>query len=273
MEGVLFTYHAARRLVGFQSGDVKCENILVYIGGLTDGFLAHPYLHKLNEKLKENNWSLVQVILSSSYSGYGTSSLAKDTEELDALIDYLLANRPVKNVCLLGHSTGCQDIVWYLKHGKNKHHIKKGFLQGAVSDREYMWRSVKDTEKWATVAEDFVKSGLEKELMPVSAHEVPITAYRYNSLVNVGGDDDFFSCDFSNEKLEEIFLHMRDVPCLWVFSEKDEFVPVEYAPLIPRKIEEAVGKKHKVVVMNGDDHECNKNPDLFVQEVISFLIS
>ena len=51
------------------------------------------------------------MLLSSSYGGWGVASLAGDAEELRELLAHLTARRGVKRVVLLGHSTGCQDIV------------------------------------------------------------------------------------------------------------------------------------------------------------------
>ncbi|CAH2049675.1 unnamed protein product [Thlaspi arvense] len=59
--------------VAFKTGDYKQQ--VIFIGGLTDGFLATEYLEPLAIALDKEKWSLVQFLLSSSYSGYGTSSL------------------------------------------------------------------------------------------------------------------------------------------------------------------------------------------------------
>ncbi|XP_063940785.1 UPF0613 protein PB24D3.06c-like isoform X3 [Daucus carota subsp. sativus] len=62
--------------VAFKTGDYKQQAI--FIGGLTDGFLATDYLEPLAIALDKEKWSLVQFLLSSSYSGYGLSSLKEN---------------------------------------------------------------------------------------------------------------------------------------------------------------------------------------------------
>lgn len=57
----------------------------VYIGGLTDGLLACSYVEALGAALDERGWSLVQPVLSSSYAGFGCSSLQRDADELAPL--------------------------------------------------------------------------------------------------------------------------------------------------------------------------------------------
>jgi hypothetical protein len=63
---------------------------VVFVAGLTDGFMATPYLAQLQARLASGGWSLVQALLSSSYAGYGHSSLRQDVQELDALVQHLV---------------------------------------------------------------------------------------------------------------------------------------------------------------------------------------
>ena len=68
MRGDLFVYSAEKRLVAFQSGAERAEaagvaeDVVVFIGGLSDGFLATPYVEALGAALSaEAGWSLVQA--------------------------------------------------------------------------------------------------------------------------------------------------------------------------------------------------------------------
>lgn len=91
-------------------------------------------------------------------TGYGTSSLHQDVKELDQLLDYLFSEPSLQQqqssnegstgkqvivedeVVLIGHSTGCQDSVFYMKHGRPdlKKRVKGVVLQAPVSDREWL---------------------------------------------------------------------------------------------------------------------------------------
>ena len=88
-------------------------------------------------------------------SGYGTSSLRQDVDELDELLDHLVSEarpphppsdvdgakiQPRDDIVLIGHSTGCQDSVFYMKHGRPdlRRRVKGVVLQAPVSDREGM---------------------------------------------------------------------------------------------------------------------------------------
>lgn len=58
---------------------------------------------------------LLLLQLSSSYAGYGTSSLDNDAEELLVLGRRLCAERGSTGLALVGHSTGCQIIARYMQ--------------------------------------------------------------------------------------------------------------------------------------------------------------
>ncbi|KAB2628049.1 hypothetical protein D8674_032844 [Pyrus ussuriensis x Pyrus communis] len=75
--GVLFKYGPKPIQVAFKTGDYRQR--VIFIGGLSDGFLATEYLEPLAIAMDKEKWSLVQPLLSSSYSRYGTSSLKQVT--------------------------------------------------------------------------------------------------------------------------------------------------------------------------------------------------
>jgi hypothetical protein len=81
---------------------------VIVLGGLTDGPLALPYTKQLLVALNSDGRSccVVQPILSSSYLGYGSSSIEQDCQELDCLVNHLVNHRKKQRVVLLGHSTG-----------------------------------------------------------------------------------------------------------------------------------------------------------------------
>ena len=86
--------------------------------GLSDGPIPTPYSKLLEEKCHSLGWSLVQPILSSSYLGFGHRSLVSDTDEITQLMDYLICHHSATNFALIGHSTGCQNSIHFLKHGR-----------------------------------------------------------------------------------------------------------------------------------------------------------
>ncbi|KAF7837231.1 uncharacterized protein G2W53_005713 [Senna tora] len=167
------------------------------------------YLEPLAIALDHENWSLIQFLMSSSYTGYGTSSLQQDAKELDQLINYLINKEDSEGVVLLGHSTGCQDIIHFMSTNVAcTRAVRAAIFQAPVSDREYM-ATLPETASMIDLAANMIKEGRGSELMPRKANpNCPITAYRYNSLSSYNGDDDLFSSDLSDEQLKMRLGHI-----------------------------------------------------------------
>ncbi|XP_040948540.1 UPF0613 protein PB24D3.06c isoform X3 [Gossypium hirsutum] len=259
--GVLFKYgpksiqgqfgcpglHFSTLVVAFKTGDYKQQ--VIFIGGLTDGFLATDYLEPLAVALDNEKWSLVQLLMSSSYSGYGTSSLEQDAMEIDQLISYLINKENSEGVVLLGHSTGCQ---------------------APVSDREYR-ATLPETAAMIDLATSMIKEGLGSDLMPKEADPSPITAYRYNSLCAYMGDDDMFSSDLNEHQLRMRLGHMSSTPCQVIFSMDDEYVPeyVDKKALVERLCR-VMGGAEKVEIEYGN-HSLSNRVQEAVQAIIDFV--
>ncbi|KAL2135286.1 hypothetical protein VTI74DRAFT_9166 [Chaetomium olivicolor] len=219
----------------------QLENALVFIGGLGDGPHTIPYVRTLAlhlSRLPHLSYSVFEARLTSSFTGFGYSALGQDARELADLVRYLRTRLGKKRVVLMGHSTGCQDCLEYGTK-KEKHLSLQGeevrvdgfVLQGPVSDRQAiaMTEDKREVEAALRVAEGMLEKGraedaMEREVLPRSWRGSPVTAYRWCSLAGVGGDDDYFSSDLPDEKLEAIWGKL-EVPVLIVPSEKDEWVP------------------------------------------------
>lgn len=268
--GVMFKYGPKPIQVAFKTGDYKQQ--VIFIGGLTDGFLATEYLEPLAIALDKEKWSLVQFLLSSSYSGYGISSLKQDAIELDQLINYLINKEDSEGVVLLGHSTGCQDIVYYMRtNAACSRAVRAAIFQAPVSDREYL-ATLPETAAMIDLASTMKSEGRASELMPREANpDAPITASRYHSLCAYNGDDDMFSSDLSDDQLRMRLGHMSNTPCQVLFSMADEYVPeyVDKKALVDRLCK-AMGGAEKVEVEWGN-HSLSNRVEEAVQAIIDFV--
>lgn len=108
LQGELFKYGVGSSQVAFQTGDHPRH--LVLIGGLSDGLLFAPYSQLLSDAVDGLGWSLVQVQLSSSCTGYGIATLDRDADELLLLTSYLQQQCGSSGVALMGHSTGGRGV-------------------------------------------------------------------------------------------------------------------------------------------------------------------
>lgn len=240
-QGTLFSYYCVSplNLVAFESSpygvsstpdvDALSKNKCILIGGLSDGLIPTPYTSKLEKMCHSIGWSLVQPLISSSYLGFGHGSLSRDTEEMDHLINYLAVHRSAENVCIVGHSTGCQNSVHFMKHGNKELQtlVKVIALQAPVSDRESAMLQTKYSEN-IDHALQLKKEGKGDELMPRNSFWAPITASRFVSLQHKSGVDDMFSSDLTDVELMERLGHIgkhHHLHALVAFSGSDEYVP------------------------------------------------
>lgn len=239
---VIHKYDDSLSAIEFGNKDVQPDNFLVFIGGLGDGFLTVPYVPTLANAISQrfgNGWVLVQALISSSYLGFGTGSLKRDTKELAKLVKYLRSKRgnSSSKVILMGHSTGSQDTMEYLtKLSKSEGfesilEINAGIIQAPVSDSEGLNQFYgKDCklEEFMAMARQLIDEGKPNEIMPAEALKYtfgsPATAYRFDSLLSQKGDDDYFSSYLESSDLEKSFGIVLK-PLLVLYSGDDEFVP------------------------------------------------
>jgi hypothetical protein len=147
-------------------------------------------------------------------------------------MNYLKHHRSAKNFALVGHSTGCQNSVHYIKYGDQEliEQIKVIGLQAPVSDREGAISGPNYKEN-IEHAKGLQEQGKEDEMMPRSAFWAPITAARFLSLQEFGGEDDFFSSDYTDEEMSIRLQHVGQrgsstgLKVLVCFSGEDEYVP------------------------------------------------
>ena len=138
---------------------------------------------------------------------------------------------------LLGHSTGCQDVLHYLVSEGERPPIDGGILQAAVSDREAL-AGLFSPEEYKTsieLAQTYIDEGRGEDVLPRSitggVFRSPISANRWISLLSPGpdhaGEDDYFSSDFDEERLRRVFgkAGAARIRLSVLYGEKDEAVP------------------------------------------------
>jgi len=274
LTGRIFKYGNTANHIAFQSGDMESRDHVIMISGMTQGLYDLPYIKRLSEELTKMHWSLVQAQLTSSFIGYGLASLKQDAKEIDLLIEYLTSKLNARSFVIAGHSTGCQIAVQYMDTGAYKNRVKGVILQAPVSDREYIEQDPKSKE-YLAIAQKLIAEGKSESLMAreVEAFGTPITAYRYNSLVEKMADDDMFSSDLSDQELTTKLGHLKGVPTLFALGESDESYPshVDVKKLASRFANLTGGDS---IVIHGGSHSLKsdiKHQGQFLQSALDLM--
>ncbi|KAM3447051.1 hypothetical protein MY3296_009095 [Beauveria thailandica] len=226
----------------YELGATAAKNAVIFIGGLFDGPHTVPYIRTVSNFVAEADdvdYSIFEIRMRSSFTGFGTSSLKEDVEDISALVKYLRSIGRQK-VVLFGHSTGCQDCMEYADYEKHGSSPVDGFvIQAPVSDREALKNDFANFNELLAVSEKMIADGQEKEYVPArlvpAGFDVPITAYRLHSLLAKGGDDDYFSSDL-DQATREKFWGRFTKPVLVLHSEDDEYVPAHVSQDALRKL-------------------------------------
>lgn len=224
------------------------------------------YLHANNR---------VQIYWSGVYEGYGTGSLNRDADELEALVQHLRA-QGLKDIVLMGHSTGSQDVIHYLSSKRDQ--VEGGIMVAPASDREFFERD--PDPEWAAAlktAKQLIKDGKPRETFMVNG--MRMSAYRMHSLVGVGGDDDYFSSDLPDAPDGGPHVHplstsfgKLSAPALALWCEGDHCGNGDQTPLLKRW-EAAANGKLSWHVLKGASHmvsEPGPQADLN-EQVLAFL--
>lgn len=245
-DGRLHSYWPERHLTLFEHVPVRdstkssvAEKTLIFIGGLYDSFLSVRYVPMLASYIRQcPGWSLVEIQLSSSGLGWGTSDLDRDVEEMAKAVDYLrrlfsethpdaAASGAGAKVVLMGLSTGCQDVLHYLYHKSKQERppVDGAILQAAVSDREYLTIMREAGQDVQDAYEECLRISLNSEAqsprakvstLPLELTTVlgwpraHVSCERFLSIASPfsparPGPDDLFSSDLSDDTLRKTF--------------------------------------------------------------------
>lgn len=239
------------------------------------------WLAPLAEQLQKNSGnrapvSLVQALLTSSHQGWGLGSVSRDADELLMLMRHLKAKQYSKGVILVGHSTGCQDVVMYASKHRfdvDAAELRGVVLQAPVSDREWLC-DLPDTKEWTGKARQLLAEGRENDVAfrAMQFGGAAVTAERWLSLVEPGGEDDMFSSDLTDEQFKTIFEGLQGLDVLLVLSGADEYVPHEVdIPALGHRMAGAIGPTAHVEILKGARHSLDDAVETFVDLICGFV--
>ena len=277
MYGNLFVYDTEYKLVAFQSGSLLSSRYLILVGGLSDGLLSLPYVEQLSSKLESISkcYSLIQPLLRSSYYQYGWNTIDDDVQDLITLINYLdNKQNSFESFILMGHSTGCQDIIHYLRQNKIHPKLTYVILQGPVSDRQYLSKLYSTKEQLDYC---YNNNNLNKdEWLPRYLHYPPLTIQRCLSLNQKNSIEDLFSSDLNDQEINSIYQNIS-TPIIWIWSKEDEYVPND----IKQQVEDFIKNKlsnrtnSKLILLENSDHTVSSQQQqiYMIDQIIQIILS
>jgi pimeloyl-ACP methyl ester carboxylesterase len=284
MDGTLIRYGPKAAHVAFitKSNCVPAgpKRAFVAVGGLSCGLLFAEYLHPLCDAVCQKGYDFVQPMLSSSLTGWGCVGISNDADELRLLFRKLRQLYGYDGVVILGHSTGCQDAVMYARKGcsdPQSPELSAVILQGPVSDREFL-RMFPTTEERIKVCKDMMARGERRNVAFVFEEfgdPVPIMPERWLNLADMGGEDDMFSSDLSDDDLEIALSSLRGIPTLVLMSGADECqCPIIEPEKIGHRIKNAInggGSCASLYVVENGCHDLKHHTDECTRAVVEFL--
>ncbi|KIW29239.1 uncharacterized protein PV07_05064 [Cladophialophora immunda] len=217
-------------------------NVLLFVGGLYDNFRSPRYVDDLAalfpRDVPNQTWRVMHVQLSTNGRSWGLFDLDRDVREIAAAITYIrdtITQSPSTPVVLMGHSTGCQDLMHYLvspvSSSSPRPDISGAILQAPVSDREAILNGVSESaaakaayEAGLQIASSTPKEKHKTTILPMDVMKpvlgpVPVTISRFLSLASPNSPenpamDDYYSSDLFDQRLRETFGRIGAVPHL-----------------------------------------------------------
>lgn len=189
----------------------------------------------------------------------------------DCIYDILAAKRFLKRMgysefVLVGHSTGCQKIVYYQLTQRDRD-VKALVLLAPVDDTAWQKRYLGDRFRAALRhARELVRRGREKEWMPQWSFDGPISAGRYwRMFAPHSVEGRMFDYASGLPHLGELKL-----PIYAAFGDREE-----YAVMSPKKmlavIKAAAGSSCETRLIRGADHGFNHRERALVRSVVAWL--
>jgi hypothetical protein len=211
-------------------------------------------------------------------------------DELAQCVSYFRGVKTGK-IVLIGHSTGCQDVMHYLTGPgyETRPLINGGIIQAPVSDRESMnlFISPEVLSETCKIAKAMVDSGAGEEILSTRARHgylapTPISARRWLSLASPDhdGEDDYFSSDLSDDQLLQTFGALPATSPLCILcSGSDEYVPKtidqkaslkKWTEIIQRG-KGTVDEEHSGII-EGATHDLGNNSEDVVNELVRRIL-
>lgn len=226
------------QLNGLWFGGNNPSRVLVFIHGLTsNAFSNHELLAPLADEktavIYFSNRGAEKIARfkktdKRSKKGYKSYKFgeAKETftdcvDDIQGVVDFV-KNKEVKEIYLVGHSTGCQKSLYYLSQKGKQKQATGVVLLCPVSDYSAitLFITKQKLNKIVKVARKMIKEGKSNELIPFNVWPHYHEAQRFISLYTPESEEEIFP--YASNK-EPTTLTRIIIPMLTIYAGKDEY--------------------------------------------------
>jgi len=226
-------------LNGLAFGGDKPKAALVFVHGLTStAFAHHDFLTPLSGKNTaaiffsnrgHDKVAGIKRLDRKTEKGY-TREIAGEAHEvftdcvddIQGVVDYLLKKK-VKDIYLVGHSTGCQKIVYYLSRKNKQKKVRGAVFLCPLSDYAIIKKFTEPNKlkKAEQTARKLVKQKKSHEFLPSNVWPDLLDAQRFLSLYTPNSKEEIFTYA-QPRKTPRVFQKVK-IPLLTVFAKNDEY--------------------------------------------------
>ncbi len=271
-------------LNGIFFGSKKAANVFIFIHGLGGSLFGHV---GLAEKLVDNNNSILifnnrgNGVISKTYQldkksdkykshkiGMAHEVFADCIDDINGVVEYV-QTLGVKNIFLMGHSTGCQKSIFYLSK-KQKSAVKGVLLLAPMSDfaDTFAFTDRKIYNKAVSFAEKLIKDGKEHDLLPEKIWPDTIDAQRFISLFTPDSVEEIFS--YASNKTPKLLKSVK-LPKLVVLAENDEYKDRDISEITNWFEESLVGNNAEIKVIKNANHSFKESTDEVSVEIKKWI--
>lgn len=267
-------------LDGLWLGPKKPHRVIIWLHGLGSTMFRKLEIAKLlvddrTAILSFNNRGHDKVAVSRTTTGRSFKSgsvhevFTECVDDIEGAIRFA-RTRGVEEIYLIGHSTGCQKVVYWA--GKRGKAVRGIVLLSPISDfsAESMSQGAAKVRRAAKVAKEYVRTGRSQELLPERVWGWPwiADAQRFLSLYTGSGPEETFT--YWDPARKPGALGSIKIPTLVMFGDKEEYAerPVKD---IAMWFERNLKNKHKVVIVPKVGHGFKGAEKRVAREIAKFM--
>jgi pimeloyl-ACP methyl ester carboxylesterase len=188
-------------------------------------------------------------------AGMAHEIFAECADDIQGAVNLLLS-RGARRVVLIGHSTGCQKIAWYLSHRRTQQQIAGAVLLCPISDyAAARHENERERKKAEAAARKLMQRKKPHELLPADVWRGPIDAQRFLSLYTPDSKEEIFT--YAQPGRIPRTLQKVTTPLLVIFAGDDEYRDRETSEMADWFRHNLRSKRAEIEIIPGALHSFN----------------